>query len=315
MMESQTLSYTSPLYGRRTGQIKLAHIPFRFYHDFIPEKDEKKLIEYYAVSGGVPKYIEILSDSKNIYDAIKTKIISKSGFLYDEPRFLIQREVSEVGNYFSLIKTIAAGNHKLSKIASVLEVKQTGLTKYLKTLIDLDILKREVPVTEENPEKSKRGLYKIKDNFFAFWFKFIFPYLSYIESGQTKTIMDRIKANFTDSHAAYVYEDLCIEKMWELNINRLWGFSFDKAGRWWNGIVEIDIIAIDKNGKNIIFGECKYRTGKTGLDVLVGLEVKSAQVDWYKNERKNYYILFSISGFTDELIKLAQVRNDLILTN
>ena len=68
----------------------------------------------------------------------------------------------------SIIKAIAAGNHKLSTIAAVLEVKSTNLTKYLKTLMDLDILERRVPVTEENPEKSKRGLYKIKDNYLRF---------------------------------------------------------------------------------------------------------------------------------------------------
>ena len=60
-------------------------------------------------------------------------------YLYDEPHFLLQQEVSEVGSYFSIIKAIAAGNHKLSAIAAVLEVKSTNLTKYLKTLMDLDI--------------------------------------------------------------------------------------------------------------------------------------------------------------------------------
>ena len=60
-------------------------------------------------------------------------------YLYDEPHFLLQQEVSEVGSYFSIIKAIAAGNHKLSAIAAVLEVKSTNLTKYLKTLMDLDV--------------------------------------------------------------------------------------------------------------------------------------------------------------------------------
>ncbi len=65
-------------------------------------------------------------------------------------------------SYFSLIKAIAAGNHKLGNIAAALETKQSNLTKYLKVLIDLDIIEREVPVTEGNPEKSKKGLYFIK---------------------------------------------------------------------------------------------------------------------------------------------------------
>ncbi|MBD5547814.1 MAG: ATP-binding protein [Lachnospiraceae bacterium] len=313
MMESQTLAYSSPLYGRRTGQIKLKQIPFRHYHKFFPNKSEKELIEYYSITGGIPKYIELFYDSKDIFEAIENNVLSKSSFLYDEPNFLLQREVSEVGSYFSVIKTIAAGNQKLSKIATTLELKQTGLTKYLKTLMDLDILEREVPITEDNPESCKRGLYKIRDNFMLFWFKFIFPNLNYIESGHTELAMKKIQANLVDAHIAYVYEDVCMEKMWELNVGGTWDFHFDKVGRWWDNNTEIDIVALDKEGGNIIFGECKYRTGKVGVDVLRELEVKSEQVAWKKGIRQSYFILFSINGFTDELTEFSKTRTNLIL--
>ena len=161
MMESQTLNYASPLYGRRTGQIRLKQIPFSFYSEFFPGKSRRELVEFYAVTGGVPKYIELFRDADDIYAAIEQNVLQRSSFLYDEPNFLLRNEVAEVGSYFSIIKAIAAGNRKLGSIASVLEQKQSNLSKYLKTLIDLDILEREVPVTEEAPEKSKRGLYKI----------------------------------------------------------------------------------------------------------------------------------------------------------
>ena len=111
------------------------------------------MIELFAVTGGVPKYIEQFSESKDIYTTIQRNVLNRSSYLYDEPYFLLQQEVSEVGSYFSVIKTIAAGNSKLSAIAAVLEVKAASLTKYLKTLIDLDLVEHEVPVTEENPEK------------------------------------------------------------------------------------------------------------------------------------------------------------------
>lgn len=313
MMESQTLAYSSPLYGRRTGQIKLKQIPFRHYHEFFLDKSKKELIEYYAITGGVPKYIELFYDSSDIYTAIENYVLSKSSFLYDEPNFLLQREVSEVGSYFSIIKTIASGNQKLSKIATTLELKQTGLTKYLKTLINLDILAREVPVTEDNPENSKRGLYKIKDNFMLFWFKFIFPNLSYIESGHAELAMKRIRTNFVDAHVSYVYEDVCIEKMWELNVSDTWDFHFDKVGRWWDSNTEIDIVALDKEGSHVIFGECKYRTSKVGVDVLRNLELKAKQVEWKREMRKDYFILFSVNGFSDELTELSKARKNLIL--
>ena len=67
------------------------------------------------------------------------------------------------------------------------------LSKYLQTLINLDILEREVPITEANPEKSKKGQYKIKDNFIAFWFQFIYPNRALLEMDKTDSVLKKIK--------------------------------------------------------------------------------------------------------------------------
>ena len=314
MMETQTLNYTSPLYGRRTAQIRLEQIPFQYYDQFYPDKSYKELVEYYSVTGGVPKYIELFQEYDDIYQAIQKNILNRSSFLYDEPNFLLQREVTEIGSYFSLIKTIAAGNQKMSKIAASLECKQTGLTKYLKTLIGLDILEREVPVTEENPERSKRGLYKIKDNFISFWFRFLYPNLSYLESGHTDLVLSKIHQHLVDRQISYVYEDICREKMWQLNHSQNWPFYFSKVGRWWdNENNEIDIVALDPDDNNLILGECKYWNQTVGLNVLTALEQKAKFVDWHKHNRKVWYVLFSINGFTEDLKELAKTREDLRL--
>ncbi len=315
MMESQTLDYSSPLYGRRTAQIRLKQIPFSYYHEFFPEKSRRELIEMYAVTGGVPKYIELFSESKDIYSAIQKCVLNRSGYLYDEPHFLLQQEVSEIGSYFSIIKAIAAGNSKISAISSVLELKATSLTKYLKTLIDLDILEREVPITEENPEKSKKGLYRIKDNYLRFWFAFVYPNMSFIESGHGKIVMDKIRKGLVSNHIGFVYEDVCHEKMWDLNADDAWPFHFTKLGRYWDSQTEIDVAALDPEGHNLILGECKYWKEPVGMRVLRDLEEKSRRVSWKKNERQEWYVLFSASGFTDELREYAVWRHDLLLVN
>ena len=313
MMESQTLAYGSPLYGRRTAQIRLKQIPFGYYHQFFPGKNRRELIERYAITGGVPKYIELFSEQKDIYSAIEKCVLNRSGYLYDEPHFLLQQEVSEVGSYFSIIKAIAAGNSKLSAIASILEIKSTSLTKYLKTLIDLDILEREVPITEENPEKSKKGLYKIKDNYLRFWFAFVYPNMSFIESGHSGIVMNKIRSNLVKNHTAFVYEDVCKERMWDLNGQGVWPFYFAKLGRHWDSKDEIDIVALDPEGKNLILGECKYWTEPVDISVLRELEAKEASVAWERDKRTVWYILFSASGFTAELVKEAESRTDLVL--
>ena len=315
MMESQTLNYNSPLYGRRTGQIKLKQISFRNYKQFYNKKlTERELVEKYAVTGGVPKYIESFNESSDIFKEIKEQVMSKQSFLYEEPYFLLQNEVSEVGSYFSIIKSIAAGNRKLGNIASNLGINPTNLSKYLQTLINLDILEREVPITEENIEKSKKGQYKIKDNFIAFWFQFIYPNKALLEMGKDEAVLKKIKSNFIDNNVSYIYEDVCREKMWDLNDEKI-KVTFDKIGRWWDANHEIDIVGLNSDGNEIIFGECKYYKNDKKMDerVFYELKEKTKYVDWKKDNRKEYFILFSISGYTDSLKKIAQEREDLIL--
>ena len=106
MMYTQTLSYDSPLYGRRTGQIKMKQIAFKHYHEFFDGISERQLIEAYAVTGGVPKYIESFEPySADIYDAIEKCVMSKESYLYEEPNFLLEKEVQDVGSYFSIINS------------------------------------------------------------------------------------------------------------------------------------------------------------------------------------------------------------------
>lgn len=311
MMTSQVLNYDSPLYGRRTAQIKLKQIEFSYYHEFDESLSLDDQILKYAVTGGVPKYINLFTKKKNIYSAIKDNILSTGSFLYAEPEFLLQKEVSEIGSYFSVLKTIAAGNHKLSKIATSLGVPQSNLTTYLKNLIDLDIVEREIPITEENPEKSKMGLYVIKDNFISFWFKFVYPNRSLIESGQMKYVEDKIRMNLIDNHVAYVFEDICRKKVWSLLSE---GISFNRVGRWWGAKdVEIDIVAYDSVGTDMVFGECKYSKNKKGLNVLESLQNKTTSVKWKKESRNEYFVIYSKNGFTDDLIKYSKEHKNVFL--
>jgi AAA+ ATPase superfamily predicted ATPase len=263
MMESQTLNYSSPLYGRRTGQIKMKQMEFKHYRDFFESKSELELIEFYAVTGGVPKYIEVFNAYDCIFTAIEKNVLNRQGFLYEEPIFLLEREVGEIGSYFSIIKAIAHGNRKLSKMASLLGVSQSNLTRCLQTLTDLDLIERIVPITEPDPSVSKQGLYVIKDNYIEFWFKFIYPFRSYIEMDDTGYVMDIIKRNFIDNHVSFVFENVCVQKMWELNKNGQLPFKFTRVGRWWDKHNEIDIVGLNENTKEMISGECKY-TGAKG---------------------------------------------------
>ena len=310
MMYESTLSYSSPLYGRRTGQINLQPIPFKYYKDFFNYKiDEMELIKYYSITGGVPKYIEMVDLSKDIYKMIEEDILDKNSFLFEEPFFLLENELKETGNYFSILKTIALGNRKLSSIAARSGIKQQSLSYYLKVLSDMEIVKREVPATEKNPQKSKRGLYFIKDHFLDFWFKFVYPNLSFLEIGEKDYVVEEVKKHFEEKHVSFVYEDICIEKTKEYNSKEVFPVKFQKIGRWWDKHEEIDIVGIH-DGKAKLFGECKYTKKPVGFEIYYSLVEKSKKVS---DAKEKYYILFSKSGFEKSFISFAKSKGNVYL--
>lgn len=315
LMKSQTLDYGSPLYGRRTAQIKLKQIAFKHYGEFYGEMTAEQLIPFYAVTGGVPKYIEVFQGYNDVYEAIRENVLNRQSFLYEEPYFLLQREVSEIGSYFSLIKTIAMGKRKLSEIASSLDMKATSLTKYLKVLTDLDLIEREVPATEASSEKSKSGLYRITDNYIAFWFKYVYPYRSYLEKGEDEYVMAKIKEGFIQNFASFVYEDVCREKMWELSAKGK-TLSFEKVGRYWGSKAgEIDIVAIGNEEKNLILGECKYTKNEKGPELLHTLQEKTPAILSLTGAKNVQYIIFGTAGFTRGLRDEAKRNPNLILVD
>ncbi|SFV66048.1 archaeal ATPase, fused to C-terminal DUF234 domain [hydrothermal vent metagenome] len=301
MIYEQTLSYNSPLYGRRTSSIKLDALRFEYLSAFFPTKNEIELIELYAILDGVPKYLELFKESNSIFEAIERNILDKNAFLYEEPRFILQNEVNEPMTYFSILETIANGEHKLGNIAGKLNKNVQNITSFISKLIELEIIYKEVPVTEKFPNKSKKGLYFIKDNFFRFWFSYVLPYKSQLELGNSNYAMLKIKENFS-GFISKVYEDLSVEYT-------LKNYPLLKAGRWWSKDEEIDVVGVSE--KFILVGECKYSNKKVGIDILQQLERKSKKIEL--NLPIKQYLLFSKSGFTKELLEIEKDRDDVVL--
>ena len=305
MMYSTTLSYSSPLYGRRTGQIKLDPVSFKYFHNFFPHVSDEKLVELYGVIGGIPKYIEIFNPQKNVFENIREHILEKKGYLYAEPRFILSDEVSETTTYFSILKTIASGQHKMGNIASRLMTSTQNLTGYFNMLIDLGILERRVPVTEAMPEKSKMGLYFIKDNFFRFWFRYVFANQNYLEMENTDYVFRKVKDEF-DEFVSLTFEDIAANIFFDQKVIRSLPFEPEKWGRWWDRKNEIDLVAINSSEKKALFIECKWSKRRVDVDVLTDLKYKALQFAWFKGERQDYFAIISRKGFTKRLVEMAE---------
>jgi AAA+ ATPase superfamily predicted ATPase len=154
MMLNQVLSHQSPLYGRRTAQIRLAPLAFTELLAHNKGKTFDQMVETYAVTGGVPKCYDFFNNEAPLMENIEQKILQKDGFLYEEPVFLLEKEVWEPISYFSFMRSIAVGNHKLSQIAGNLEIPSNKLSPYMRTLMDLNLVEKRVPITESQPQKT-----------------------------------------------------------------------------------------------------------------------------------------------------------------
>lgn len=321
MMKKHALSYESPLYGRRTAQMRIAPLPFTTVYEN-QKLSFEEAAEQYSITGGVPKYMEFFSDGQPLYEQIKENVLSKNGFLYEEPNFLLTDEVQVPTNYFSIIKVIADGNHKLGMIAGILGLETSALTPYLKTLSELGFIEKQVPVTEKNAEKTRKGLYFISDNFLRFWFRYVYPYKGELELDNTQISLDELDKDFKEKFVAFAYEDICKEIFARLCSDKAIDFTPSKIGSYWlndkSGNTQIDVMAVDTVNKRLFAGECKYHNQPVNADVYFELVKKVDNSSEIKSAFKGYtviYGVFSKSGFTSRMTDISNSNPNLFLIN
>ena len=319
MMQKHALSYDSPLYGRRTSQMRLAPLSFTEIYA-VQKMPFEQAVEQYAVTGGVPKYLEFFEDGRGLEEQLKDAVLSKSGFLYEEPNFLLKSESVTAVNYFSIIKAIADGNHKLGRIAGMLGQETSALTPYLSTLGDLGFIEKKTPVTEKNPEKSRKGLYFIADNFIRFWFRYVYPYKGELELDNMQIVLDEISKDFAEKFVAFAYEDICKNIFADLCRSGEISFMPSRIGSYWlndfDGDTEIDVMAADHQNKRIFAGECKYHAQPVDVPVYFALKKKVDGVAEIRKAFPGYDVIFGVfskSGFTQRMLDTAKENTGLLL--
>ncbi|MFW6304887.1 MAG: ATP-binding protein [Candidatus Saliniplasma sp.] len=303
VMESDVMGHKSPLFGRRTGQIDLQPFDFSTSLKSIRYPFEEA-VRSYSVTGGTPMYLLNFDYSRPLKDNIKDKILDKTSFMYEEPSFLLRTELRNPNRYLSILEALANGHTKPNSISNATGIDPGPLSKYLKTLRKLRLIEREIPVTAEQ-KRSKRSIYKIKDNFFRFWFQFIEPKKSWIEEAPKKVLTDDILPTL-DIYTSKIFEDICMEYIWK-------NYDYHKVGRWWFKEDEIDIVALNERENKILLGECRWSKNKVGFGLLKDLKEKAKEVRWKNGERDEDFFLFSRSGFTKNLKEEVSDSKDIHL--
>lgn len=321
-IEKELLAEKNPLYGRATGIYKMEAMPFadavRFFPDYSPEEQ----LTAYAILGGVPHYLTQFDRKLSLEENITKNILTKGCTLYSEIEFLLRQELRETAVYNTIIEAIALGNTGLNDIYNKTQIEKTKLSAYLRNLIDLEIVVREFSVSDTIKEhaNSSRGLYKLADNFFRFWYSFVFPFFSELETGDAKGVCKYFVLPKLDKYVSVVFEEICREYIRFQNRNGQLPVHYAEIGRWWGKTqktekeqasgkekkftyeTEIDVMAIDLSKKHVLLGECKYK--RTAFSMTEYLLLKKKEV--YRESATVRYYLFSRSGFEKDLLKLSE---------
>lgn len=322
IIQRTALDYHSPLYGRATARLKLQPLSFGDLAEWLPRHNVEQRVAVYAITGGVPAYLELFDDRLNILQNLQQRIVTPANVMLDDAVFLLQEQLDEPRNYMAVIDAIAAGFHRLSDVAQMAGIARGNISKYLGVLRELGYVTRRVPATVRRPEKSRKGRYVITDPYLRFYFRFLAPHLAAIEQGRGKQATSLLYDHLLDFIGTHTFEELCREWVGVVGEMDEHPFLPERIGSFWSRRAQVDVVAINWRSKDILLGECKWGRHPVARDVIGALVDKTERVLPDTAKWKVHYSFFAREGFTQaarqlaaehgaQLVTLLQIEDDL----
>ncbi len=267
VMESHVLGYRSPLYGRRTSQIKLEPLKFHHLRGFFPHRSWGEITEIYGITDGIPAYIKEVKYRMEHGEKLH-EVFLPGKMLFEEAEFLLKYELRDPARYFEILRAIASGCHKFGDIVNYTSFPSSTVSQYIHNLKTLNFVVEVHPVGERKRARNTR--YVLSDNYIAFYFRFIYPNKSYlIEEGRIP--------NFREEYNRYlgrVFEKVGRQFLQELSRVGELPFRPTAFGAWWKKSTEVDCVGVDERGRRIMAFEVKWGEVRDGSRILRVLEKK-----------------------------------------
>jgi hypothetical protein len=280
---------------RRTGQLLLEPLSFSSLREFFPRYGAIDRVRVHAVLGGVPAYLNQFSDAASLEGNIETAVLGATAPLREEVRFVLTEELRDPKRYLSVLEAISFGHTRLNEIAQRTALDRGPASKYLAVLQELRLVEREVPVTEPAPHKSRKGIYRISDPFFRFWFRFVNAHRSELADRGARHVLTTHVVPNLDLFVGQAFEQTCREVVRDLVHGGRLRIAYDRLGRHWDREMEVDLVAM-REGSPVLVGECKWSRKPVGEDILAQLRQKAARL--CGSGPTPLLALFSRSGFT-----------------
>ncbi|MDR1690641.1 MAG: ATP-binding protein [Candidatus Methanoplasma sp.] len=313
-IENEVLGSKNPLYGRATAIFKMRELAFEEAMQFFPDYTLKEKIVAYAILGGIPFYLKQFSSELGLEENIKRNIFSRETILYNEAEFMLKQELRETSTYNTIISAIALGNTKLNEISKKTQINASKVNVYLKNLIDLGLISKENSILDAIKKSAnvQRGLYKISDKFFRFWYRYVYPNKDDVEAGDMNLLMNEIIESINTDYTSLCFEELCIEYIRKMNSKRELPFIAKQIGKVWAKGLEVDLGATD--GTILLLGEYKWTNSPVGIDVLNSLKDKVSTYKELSGYERYFLYLFSKTGFTKAVMDEAE-RGDVTIVD
>lgn len=305
-MLNDVMGYKSPLYGRSTGSMEVLPFDYLESAEFFPDYSVEDRLIAYGMLGGVPRYLDAFDPKRSLRENLISEILSDGAFLNDEPQTLLRMELREPAVYNSILEAVANGCNRVMEIADRIHEEKSKCSKYMLTLQTLHLLEKHIPCGE--PGSSKKGIYKITDHFYRFWYRYVFSNKSYYGMLGIDKAADEIMGEIND-YMGPVFEDICRQYLIRRAKEGRLPFVPYVIGKWWgnNPFIkaqdDVDLLALDRKGERGIFVECKFRNKPIGMDAYDDL-VTAAKAFPIMKEKNLIFI--SKGGFTKAVKRRAE---------
>lgn len=317
MMAEDVLAPRSPLYGRATGLLKMPPLPFKDVRALFPNYDVASCIALYSVLGGVPYYLERIDPSLSVVDNIIQKVMGWSALVQDEPRLLLHDHFSQPGNYLSIIGQVAQSVYSPKEMAQNLDLEPGTVSNYLHTLVKLGLIRREVPATERQPERSRKSRYEVADPYLRFYYRFLEPQLAHITRGAYQAVWQTIERHWRAFVGTHTFEELCREWVYAAAETGRLPFLPQHVGSHWSATEQIDVVAVNWDEAIVLYGECKWKRNSSLNEREVRKLFQQAEQIQLATRGGNpltrQYVFFSRAGFTEPARALAKSQGAILV--
>ena len=289
------LAERNPLYGRKTLAMDVQALPLRDAARFFPGYSAEDRILAYGIFGGVPFYLRLCDPEASIEENATSLLLTDAGALVDEPNVLLQSELRETQRYASILAAIADGCTKIGEIGGrVRDIKNSvSLSPYMERLERMRLV-RAVRSLDAEP-KSRDRRYFVDDPLLAFWHRFVRPNMSSVAQGFGPEIWRHQVAPRLDDYMGGIFEEICRGHA-RRHAQECLSAPAQEVGQIWGADYDIDVAGRLLDG-SMVYGECKWRRGAVGEDVLATLIERAERTNYGRGVEERHFLLYARIGF------------------